>query len=83
MLAVPFAIRKSSFTALRSTLHVLRSFTDSGTRYVKQMPPRPKIAEEDLQEAFLKGSGPGGQKIVRSTYPASRAVRYSILQSIL
>ena len=34
------------------------------THNVKQMPPRPKIPEEDLQEAFLKGSGPGGQKIV-------------------
>jgi len=27
------------------------------------MPPRPKVLEEDIEEAFLKGSGPGGQKI--------------------
>ena len=28
------------------------------------MPPRPEVNEADLEEAFLKGSGPGGQKIV-------------------
>ncbi|KAI9813766.1 MAG: hypothetical protein M1827_003556 [Pycnora praestabilis] len=28
------------------------------------MPPRPTIKEHDIEEAFLKGSGPGGQKIV-------------------
>ena len=32
----------------------------------KQLPPRPAIEEADIEEAFLKGSGPGGQKIVRS-----------------
>jgi hypothetical protein len=29
------------------------------------MPPRPPpVNEDDITEAFLKGSGPGGQKIV-------------------
>lgn len=28
------------------------------------MPPRLVLKEEDIEEAFLKGSGPGGQKIV-------------------
>lgn len=30
----------------------------------KQMPPRPKINEADIEEKFVKGSGPGGQVIV-------------------
>jgi protein subunit release factor B len=27
------------------------------------MPPRPKLPETEIDEVFLKGSGPGGQKI--------------------
>jgi len=38
----------------------------TATLLVKQMPPRPKINEADIEENFLKGSGPGGQKIVCS-----------------
>ncbi|KAF2146032.1 uncharacterized protein K452DRAFT_355506 [Aplosporella prunicola CBS 121167] len=30
----------------------------------KPLPPRPAIDDKDITEAFLKGSGPGGQKIV-------------------
>ena len=33
---------------------------------IKQMPPRPSVNEAEITEAFLKGSGPGGQKIVRT-----------------
>ena len=32
------------------------------------LPPRPVVKEEDLDEAFLKGSGPGGQKIVCDSF---------------
>jgi hypothetical protein len=36
----------------------------------KNLPPRPKPPPEDeIEESFLKGSGPGGQKIVRSPSP--------------
>jgi len=38
--------------------------TSTATLAAKQMPPRPKIVEADIEENFLKGSGPGGQKIV-------------------
>lgn len=32
----------------------------------KQLPPRPKPPpESEIEETFVKGSGPGGQKIVR------------------
>lgn len=30
----------------------------------KPLPPRPTINENDITETFLRGSGPGGQKIV-------------------
>jgi protein subunit release factor B len=44
-----------------TVLHHCHSFL----RAIKQMPPRPSITEAEISEAFLKGSGPGGQKIVR------------------
>jgi len=43
--------------------------TTTATLLAKQMPPRPKINEADIEENFLKGSGPGGQKIVCSYSP--------------
>ena len=41
----------------------LRAF-NSMPRLLKQLPPRPRLDEADITEAFLKGTGPGGQKIV-------------------
>ena len=32
--------------------------------HAKQLPPRPTVEESDIEESFLRGSGPGGQKIV-------------------
>lgn len=32
-------------------------------RRLSQLPSRIRLSEEDIEEAFLKGSGPGGQKI--------------------
>ncbi|KAI0016220.1 RF-1 domain-containing protein [Xylariomycetidae sp. FL0641] len=63
--------RVSSFVApppkLSSPSHALlntRCIHSSGFQLAKSMPPRPKPPpEEDMEEAFLKGSGPGGQKI--------------------
>jgi len=47
------------------TATLTRSIATSTLRWAKQMPPRPPpISEDDITEAFLKGSGPGGQKIV-------------------
>lgn len=42
-----------------SPFHTLRPLA------AKPLPPRIKIDEADIEENFLKGSGPGGQKIVR------------------
>jgi protein subunit release factor B len=45
-----------------------RSINVSTAQWAKKMPDRPKpLHEEDFTEAFLKGSGPGGQKIVSGT----------------
>ncbi|KAL9104413.1 MAG: hypothetical protein Q9163_000618 [Psora crenata] len=35
--------------------------------YFKIFPPRIVVKEEDVEEAFLKGSGPGGQKINKTS----------------
>lgn len=32
-----------------------------------QLPPRPKVAEEETFKRYLKGSGPGGQKINKTS----------------
>jgi hypothetical protein len=42
--------------------------TASPVLAAKALPPRPKPPpESEIEEAFLKGSGPGGQKIVGSS----------------
>lgn len=42
-----------------------RAISATSSAWAKKMPDRPKpIKEEEFTEAFLKGSGPGGQKIV-------------------
>ncbi|OJD31518.1 peptidyl-trna hydrolase domain protein [Diplodia corticola] len=33
----------------------------------KPLPPRPTVNEDDITESFLKGSGPGGQKINKTS----------------
>ncbi|KAI9864572.1 MAG: hypothetical protein M1813_003061 [Trichoglossum hirsutum] len=44
-----------------------RQFCTPAALAIKQMPPRPTISEEDIEESFLKGSGPGGQKINKTS----------------
>ncbi|KAH6892228.1 RF-1 domain-containing protein [Thelonectria olida] len=42
----------------------LRTFTTSPATLVKALPPRPKPPpESEIEEFYVKGSGPGGQKI--------------------
>lgn len=62
LVAVAFFRRATSFHS--PTYNVLRAFSCSA-RVAKspKLPPRMKIPEEDLEESFLKGTGPGGQKI--------------------
>ena len=44
---------------------VRRNLSTSHVSAAAQLPPRMIVNERDIEEAFLKGSGPGGQKIVR------------------
>ncbi|RSL96698.1 hypothetical protein CEP52_011314 [Fusarium oligoseptatum] len=43
----------------------VRTFTIISTHLAKALPPRPKPPpESEIEESYVKGSGPGGQKIV-------------------
>lgn len=61
------------FNRLRQPLLVASSgalFTTTATCQKIQYPPRPKPPpDEEITEVYLKGSGPGGQKIVRPPFP--------------
>jgi len=46
-----------------------RGIAASSSAWAKKMPDRPPLVNEDeFTESFLKGSGPGGQKIVRYSW---------------
>jgi len=45
----------------------LRAFTALRCLEEKPLPPRPKILDAEIEESFLKGSGPGGQKINKTS----------------
>lgn len=47
--------------------HQCRSFTLSPQTLEKPLPPRRTIPESEITEAFLKGTGPGGQKINKTS----------------
>lgn len=44
-----------------------RTFSLTTSPLEKALPPRRKIFEDEITEAFLKGSGPGGQKINKTS----------------
>lgn len=44
--------------------HTRKAFSVAARNAAARIPPRLVINEADIEEAFLKGSGPGGQKIV-------------------
>jgi protein subunit release factor B len=44
-----------------------RAFTATATACEKALPPRRKILDHEVTEAFLRGSGPGGQKINKTS----------------
>lgn len=61
------ALRASLSQACRRSTIPRRSFYAALLLAAKAYPPRLVIPESDLTESFLKGTGPGGQKIVRWT----------------
>lgn len=44
-----------------------RAFTSTHKVWSKALPPRPILHDADIIENFLKGSGPGGQKINKTS----------------
>ncbi|KAF2243441.1 hypothetical protein BU26DRAFT_405220, partial [Trematosphaeria pertusa] len=46
---------------------VARPFSTTPISAAKQLPPRRVIPESEIEENFLKGSGPGGQKINKTS----------------
>lgn len=50
-----------------SALRLVRTFTAARACLEKPLPPRIVIPESDITEAFLKGTGPGGQKINKTS----------------
>lgn len=44
-----------------------RHFAATSRTSEKPLPPRRKISEEEITESFLKGTGPGGQKINKTS----------------
>ncbi|KAF4467587.1 polypeptide chain release factor [Fusarium albosuccineum] len=44
----------------------IRTFVNTSTPRAKALPPRPKPPpESEIEESYVKGSGPGGQKILK------------------
>lgn len=60
---------KWSFSNVLTSLVAKRSFAATHSVWAKKMPDRPPpVNEDEFTETYLKGSGPGGQKIVSYIY---------------
>ncbi|KAI6904985.1 hypothetical protein KC318_g7799 [Hortaea werneckii] len=67
LLRNPAANAARPTTSLLKAIVGLRSFTGNTRQYDKALPPRPKILDTEIEEKFLKGTGPGGQKINKTS----------------
>ncbi|KAH7046701.1 RF-1 domain-containing protein [Macrophomina phaseolina] len=52
---------------IRPAITTRSIFVTAAFQGPKPLPPRPTIKEDDITESFLKGSGPGGQKINKTS----------------
>lgn len=59
-------LRIPALASRPQTYPLLRTFT-SVSLLLKQLPPRRQIPDNEIIETFLKGSGPGGQKINKTS----------------
>ncbi|KAJ4378685.1 hypothetical protein N0V86_005556 [Didymella sp. IMI 355093] len=65
---MPFFAPFTTALRPRNAQHALRhALHSSAVLLAKQMPPRRIIPESEIIENFLKGSGPGGQKINKTS----------------
>lgn len=53
--------------SLLPTARLPRAFSTTRAPRAKQLPPRRPILDAEIEENFLKGSGPGGQKINKTS----------------
>lgn len=62
-------LRNSNFAVTSPSLigRSARTFSIQSAQLEKPLPPRIVIPEKDIIESFLKGSGPGGQKINKTS----------------
>jgi hypothetical protein len=56
-------------------MKAIRFFSSSIAAFKNALPPRPSLPDSELHHVYLKGSGPGGQKIVCCTILASQLAR--------
>lgn len=64
------SLRTARFSAVSPLAFPIRTFTTTSVSLAKALPPRPKPPpESEIEESYVKGSGPGGQKIVRAPVP--------------
>ncbi|KAM0244981.1 hypothetical protein ACHAP5_005772 [Fusarium lateritium] len=64
------SLRTVRFSAVSPLALPIRTFTSTSVSLAKALPPRPKPPpESEIEESYVKGSGPGGQKIVRAPAP--------------
>lgn len=57
----------NKITSTDSIAQASRSFTATCSRSEKALPPRRKLDENELTESFIKGTGPGGQVINKTS----------------
>ncbi|KAJ4347922.1 uncharacterized protein N0V89_009294 [Didymosphaeria variabile] len=62
-MALPTTLPRLALRFLTS----IRPFTTAPILFAKQLPPRRVILDSEIEENFLKGSGPGGQKINKTS----------------
>lgn len=63
-----FRLRQSCLAAPRhAAVNLARPFTVLTALHEKPLPPRRVINESEITESFLKGTGPGGQKINKTS----------------
>lgn len=60
----------SPFSPPRRSITFVRLLTTSLHHYQKPLPPLVIPPSSSFTENFLRGSGPGGQKIVRALFPS-------------
>ncbi|KAK1243704.1 hypothetical protein MKX08_001842 [Trichoderma sp. CBMAI-0020] len=64
--SIGFLLRTFPIAPSAKAFPSLQSFSTLGATLLKTLPPRPKPPpDSEIEESYLKGSGPGGQKILK------------------